>query len=263
MQDTINYTISGNGKPLLLIHGWAMNSGVWGNISKHLSSKYQVIEIDLRGHGKSKHLTGSYNYDTFAQDIRNLIKKLNLKDLTLTGWSMGVSIILKMLGQSLPGLKSLVFISGNPSLVKREDYEHGIPEVVVKRLYKQTDRDLGKGLQNFHKLLFTDQERSAFKENSIYKIITDINSTPSKEAALESLACLQNEDLRSKLDRIDVPTLLIQGKNDQISLPDASAYMNNYIKGSELVLLEDTGHVPFLTKEKEVLEKITFFLETA
>ena len=88
------------------------------------------------------------------------------------------------------------------------------------------------------------------------------NNIPKKEAALESLKCLQNEDLRNALDRISVPLLLIHGKNDRISLSDAAVYMNKRVKNSELLLFEDTGHVPFITKEKETLEKIKLFLKT-
>ncbi len=262
MKNTIHYTIKGKGRPLLLIHGWAMNADVFNDISDHLSLRYQVIRIDLRGHGKSKHLEGPCNYAVFAQDIKTLINKLEFKDLTLIGWSMGVSIILKMLKSSLPGLDSLVFISGNPSLVKRENYEHGIPEVVVKRLYKQTERDLEKGLKNFYGRLFTPLELSSLKQKNIYKTITDINNAPKKGAALESLKCLQNEDLRNELEKIALPTLLIHGKDDQISMPSASAYMKEQIKGAELFLLDKTGHAPFITREKEVLKKLHGFLET-
>ncbi len=261
MNDTINFNIKGNGRPLLLIHGWAMNAGVFNAVSDHLSLKYQVISIDLRGHGKSKHLEGPCSYDVFAQDIRSLINNLELKGLTLIGWSMGVSIILKMLKEPLTCLDSLVFISGNPSLVKREDYEQGIPEVVVKRLYKQTERDFEKGLKNFQRLLLTPFELSSLKHKKIYTTITDINNAPKKEAALESLKCLQDEDLRAELDKIAVPTLLIHGKDDRISLPAAAAYMNEHIKGSELLLLDETGHVPFITKEKKVLKRLHDFLE--
>jgi pimeloyl-[acyl-carrier protein] methyl ester esterase len=258
----INYKIIGNGRPLLLIHGWAMNAEVWSDLSDNLSSIYQVISIDLRGHGKSKRLDGPFNYEIFAKDIRLLIDKLDLKDLTLIGWSMGVSVILKMLEHPLPSLISLVFISGNPSLVKRADYENGIHEIVIKRLYKNTERDFEKGLQNFHSLLFTPEELSQIEQLNIFKTVTDINNIPKKEAALESLKCLQNDDLRDALDKIAVPTLLIHGKKDQISLSDAAVYMNKRIKKSELLLLDDTGHVPFITKEKETLEKIKLFLKT-
>ena len=264
MEKIINYKIIGNGRPLLLIHGWAMNAEVWETFINSLSANYQVISIDLRGHGKSKQLDGPFNYEVFAKDIRLLINKLELKDLTLIGWSMGVSVILKMLEQPLPlpFLNSLVFISGNPSLVKRADYENGIPEVVVKRLYKNTERDFEKGLQTFHNLLFTPEELTHIKQMNIFKIITDKNNIPKKEAALESLKCLQNEDLRDTIEKIAAPLLLIHGKNDQISLSDAAVYMNKRIRKSELLLLDDTGHVPFITKEKETLEKLKIFLKT-
>ena len=58
MEKMITYKITGKGRPLLFVHGWAMNAEVWSGLSDNLSSNYQVISIDLRGHGKSKQLDG-------------------------------------------------------------------------------------------------------------------------------------------------------------------------------------------------------------
>ena len=109
MKKDIYYKITGKGRPLVLVHGWAMHAEIWPPLIDNLSSDYQVISIDLRGHGKSKQLDGPFIYEIFAKDIRLLIDKFELKDLTLIGWSMGVSVILKMLEQPLPSLKPMVW----------------------------------------------------------------------------------------------------------------------------------------------------------
>ena len=263
MKDTIHCTIQGKGRPLLFIHGWAMHSRVWDKTARILARDFQVITVDLRGHGRSRDHDGPFTYDVFARDLAGLIYGLELRDLTLVGWSLGASVVFKMLKHTFIKPRSLVLISANPSLVKRADYPHGIAEVMVKRLYQNTGRDLAKGLESFYRLLFSDTELTALAQDDVYKTITDPDLSPAKPAALQTLKCLQNEDLRTVLPDIRVPTLLIHGTEDRISLPGAAAFMNRQIKGSRLLLLGNTGHVPFVTREKEVLEQLCPFLKNS
>lgn len=252
--------MEGFGKPVLLIHGWAMHSGVWSDFIKVFSSKYKIVTMDLRGHGKSVSMGGPYNFSTFAEDIIELIAELKLKAVTCIGWSMGASILLKMFDGSIPEIDSVVLISGNPSLIKREDYEQGIPIITVKRLFRQVSKDYPRGLQNFYDLLQTPQELPALQNSRIYSMITDRKSIPLKRAALESLECLWNADLRYVLKDIHVPTLIIHGCKDRICVPSASQYLHERIRNSQLLLLGDTGHIPFITKGKEVCQTIQKFL---
>lgn len=261
MTDLIHYTIKGAGKPLLLMHGWAMHGAVWTDVAAVLSSHYQVITVDLRGHGASGSMPGPYTFDVFADDTVRLIEHLRLSSVTAIGWSMGVSIVLKMCGRSVPAVDSLVFISGNPSLVSREDYCHGIPKVTVQRLYRQISRNYPGGLRNFHDLLFTPEEHDALVGSPLYAALTGTDCAPAQQAAQESLQCLQEEDLRHVLPHITVPALLVHGLNDRICLSGAAEYMADKITYAQMFLLNDTGHIPFITQKKRVCDRVQSFLE--
>ena len=262
MNDSMHYQIEGMGKPVLLIHGWAMHSGVWADFVKEFSTRHKIITVDLRGHKKSVSMAGPYDFLSFADDITRLILALGLKRVTLIGWSMGVSILLKMMESSLPCVDSVVLINGNPCLVSREDYKQGLPEITIKRLFRQVERDYPKGLQNFYKLLFTADEAEALKCNGRYSMVADLHAAPTKQAALESLACLQNEDLRPAVKKVRVPALIIHGSEDRICAPAAAYYMHNQINRSHILFLEKTGHVPFITKKDAVHRAIAEFLES-
>src|SRR5512139_3148589 len=97
VNNAIYYHTSGKGKPILLIHGWAMDSSAWTFFKEEFFSNNTVIAVDLRGHGKSAALPGPYNLEKFAHDLQQLIEDLDLHHATVIGWSMGVSVILKML----------------------------------------------------------------------------------------------------------------------------------------------------------------------
>lgn len=258
--NSVHYHVEGKGKPVLLIHGWTMQSGVWDDFVKDFSERYKIITLDLRGHGKSVNMEGPYSFTAFARDIVGLIHKLGLEDLTLVGWSMGVSIILRMLDAAAPYVDSLVLISGNPSLIKRPDYCQGIHQIMAKRLLRQTSRDYSKGLESFYKMLFTPEEFASLQESGKYSMITDENLVPLSQAAIESLTCLIDEDLRLELAKTDLPTLVIHGSRDSICAPDAAHYMQKTIPGSKILFLEEAGHVPFITRKAEVHNAVEKFL---
>ena len=90
------YQVSGRGKPLLFLHGWAMCSRVWRYQVEWFARNYQVTTLDLRGHGKSESPHGEYSFEILAQDIARFIEGVPLKGVTLIGWSLAVSLILEV-----------------------------------------------------------------------------------------------------------------------------------------------------------------------
>src|SRR5215470_9871657 len=82
------YEDHGAGKPVVLIHGYPLSGASWEKqLPVLLNAGYRVIIYDRRGFGKSSQPTDGYNYDTFAEDLHNLIKQLKLHDFTLVGFS--------------------------------------------------------------------------------------------------------------------------------------------------------------------------------
>ena len=260
MSDLIHYHIKGSGRPLVLVHGWAMHAGVWRGFADQLAEHCMTIALDLRGHGDSRSLAGPHTFEKYARDVVAVIKHLGLCDAALLGWSMGASVIVKMFVQGYMGTGALVFVSGNPSLVQRGDYECALAPVVVRRLFKQVQRDYPHGLSNFLNLLCTAQEHELFSKDPAYRAAMDIERCPDREAALSTLACLQTEDLRPHLSRITAPTLIVHGESDEICLSGAGRFMNDSIPGSRLLMLPDTGHMPFISRRERVVEAVLNFL---
>ena len=243
-----------------MIHGWAMNSGVWSGIVDFLCKKFTIITVDLRGHGHSASMNGPYCLNAFADDLVKLTNYLNLDKVTAVGWSMGVSIIFKLLSLKTAQIDSAVLISGSPCFMARHDYETGMPPVAIKRLYRQIERNYPAGLNRFYNLLFTEAEKIERKTGVSKFMETVLSSPPSKLAALDSLEHFTETDLRPVLNTIEVPTLIIQGNKDRICLPIGADYMHDNIRDSKLFRLENTGHVPFILEKTEVCHRIDTFL---
>jgi len=262
MPHILHHHIAGSGKPLLLIHGWAMHAGVWAGFSDRLAERCMTITPDLRGHGMSRSMAGPFPFEQHARDVAALIEQLDLRDPVLLGWSMGVSIILKMYELGCAGSAPLVLISGNPSLVRRDGYASGLAPAAVRRLYRQVGRDFAAGMQAFLGLLCTAEEHGRFSADAAYLAAMDTARWPDPAAALETLACLQTEDLRPHVPRIPVPSLVLHGECDEICLSGAGRCLAETIPGARLRMLPDTGHMPFVTRRERVLEEVFDFLDS-
>ena len=261
MNNTMHYQAYGQGKPIVLIHGWTRDSTVWSAFIEEFSADYKIIAVDLRGHGNSGSMPGPYTIGSFARDLANLMESLALQDVTLVGWSMGVSVVLKMFEQALLGVGSLVFISGTPSLVARDDYPHGLPRGEARSLLRNITREYRSGLAGFYKRMFQGDDVTHPHRGKIYTLAADTARAPQQEVACEALQSMQQEDLRPHLKNIRVPILLIHGSLDRICLPAASHYMAEQIPGSSLHIIEATGHVPFLCALEKVHREVKKFIQ--
>ena len=95
----IYYEDHGSGRPIVLIHGYPLNSDSWERQERVLlSAGYRVIRYDRRGFGNSSRPTTGYDYDTFAADLNALLEHLRLDDLVLAGFSMGTGEVTRYLG---------------------------------------------------------------------------------------------------------------------------------------------------------------------
>ena len=260
MSDLLHYHIKGSGRPLVLIHGWAMHAGVWQGFADQLAEHCMIVALDLRGHGDSRPLAGPFTFEQYARDVVAVIEHLGLRDAALLGWSMGVSVILTMFAQGYTGTGALMFVSGNPSLVQRDDYNCALAPAIVRRLFKQVQRGYPRSLGVFLNLLCTQQEHERFSRDPAYRAAMDIARCPDREAALSMLECLQTEDLRPHLSRIIAPTLIVHGESDEICLSGGGRFMNDSIPGSRLLMLPDTGHMPFISRRERVVEAVLNFL---
>jgi pimeloyl-ACP methyl ester esterase len=262
MHNTIHYQTYGQGKPIVLVHGWTMDSRVWSAFIEEFSPDYKIIAVDLRGHGTSGPMPGPYTLGSFAHDLAELMENLALRDATVIGWSMGVSAILKMFEHAVSGVDSLVFISGTPSLVVREDYHHGLPLAEVNSLLRAIKKNYLLGMARFYSLMFQGEDVHHPRWENIYALAADTARAPRQEVACESLQSMQQEDLRPQIETIPVPVLLLHGSHDRICLPAASHYMAGHMANASLHVLEATGHVPFLTAAADVHREVKKFIRS-
>ncbi|WP_050009516.1 alpha/beta fold hydrolase, partial [Flavobacterium sp. B17] len=123
----LHVTDLGEGKPVVLIHGYPVSDASWEyQYLPLIKAGYRVIGITLRGFGQSDKPYGKYNYDQFASDIKTVLDKLDIKDATLGGHSMGGAIALHYVAKynSAHVSKLALFAAAAPVHTKKPDYPY-------------------------------------------------------------------------------------------------------------------------------------------
>lgn len=258
--NNLHYRIAGKGKPIIFVHGWAMNSHVWKYQLDGLSRDFQVIAVDLRGHGKSR-FNFQFPFETFVRDLKELIDSLAIERFTLVGWSMASFIIAKYYLKYPEDIDKLIFISGTPKFVSGAGYPHGQSMTMVKRLRKNLERDYKNHIREFcSKLFIAGENIDSDRLTEIEGLMLDEDFPPPANTALQTLNSLIQDDIRDKLKDIIAQTLIVHGDIDKICPVGAGKYMAKEIPDSKLMILKGIGHAPFLTQPEKVNKEIKDFV---
>jgi len=250
------YEDHGTGKPIVLIHGYPLSGASWEKqVAALLDAGHRVITYDRRGFGKSSQPTIGYNYDTFAADLHKLITQLDLRDVSLVGFSMGGGEVARYIGKyGSKGVSKAVIIGGVPPyLLKTSDNPEGVDGNVFEGIQKAVATDRYAFFTQFFENFYnTDQFLG--KRVSEQAIQASWNVAVSSSATA-SLACVPtwHEDFRKDLNHIDVPTLVIHGDADRI-VPFAAAGQRTakLIKGAQLSVIKGGPHCITWTHAEEV-----------
>jgi non-heme chloroperoxidase len=258
------YEDHGSGQPVILIHGYPLNSASWEKqIPALLKAGHRVIAYDRRGFGKSSQPTTGYNYDTFADDLRKLVTHLKLRDFALVGFSMGGGEVARYIGRfgSKDVSKTIIIGGIPPFLLKTDDNPEGVDASVFEGIQKAVAADRYAFFTDFFKN-FYNADVNLGKRVSEQAVQASWN-VASIASATASLACVPtwHEDFRNDVAKIDVPTLVVHGDADRI-VPFAAAGQRTakLINGAELIVIKDGPHNIAWTHADEVNSALLNFL---
>jgi non-heme chloroperoxidase len=260
------YEDHGSGKAVVLIHGYPLSGASWEKqLPALLSSGYRVITYDRRGFGQSSQPTTGYDYDTFAEDLRNLVTKLELRDFALVGFSMGGGEVARYLGKyGSQGVTKAVFIGSIPPFLRKtSDNPEGIDISVFEGIQKAVATDRYAFFSEFFKNFYnTDVTLGKRITEQAVQASWNVAAGSSSTA---SLACVATwyTDFRKDLPRIEVPSLVIHGDADRIvPLSAAGARTAKMIKGARLSVIGAAPHGLLWTHADEVNRELLGFLGT-
>ena len=258
------YEDHGSGDPVVLIHGYPLSGASWEKqVAALLAAGHRVITYDRRGFGKSSQPTIGYNYDTFTEDLHELVTQLKLSDFALVGFSMGGGEVARYFGKyGSKGVSKAVFISAVPPyLLKASDNPEGVDGSVFEGIQKAIVADRYAFFTEFFKNFYNTDLLLGKRVSQ--PVIQSNWNVAAGASATASLACVATwlEDFRKDLTHVDVPTLVIQGDADRI-LPIIATGMRTakLIPGARLVVIKDGPHCITWTHADEVNRELVKFL---
>jgi pimeloyl-ACP methyl ester carboxylesterase len=257
----LHITDAGEGKPIVLIHGWPLSDEMYEyQYNDLVNTNFRVIGITLRGFGKSDKPYGAYTYDVHALDIKRVLDKLDIKDAVLAGFSMGGAIAVRFVSAYNEAQVSKLVLAGAavPIWTQREDFPYNLPQSAVDDLIKLNYKDRPKLLADFAKIFSATE--TALNEG-IGNWLNGIGLSASSHATAECLVALRDTDLRADLAKITIPTLIMHGKKDKICSFDLAEQMKAGIKDSHLVAFEKSGHSLFLEETHKFNTELIKFAE--
>jgi non-heme chloroperoxidase len=216
----IYYKDWGAGPPVVLCHGWPLNADSWEAQMLFLAEHgYRCIAHDRRGHGRSSQPWDGNEMDTYADDLAELIEKLALRDVTLVGFSTGGGEVARYIGRHGTGrVAKVALVSAVPPFMLRtEDNPGGVPIEVFDEIRagsladrSQLYRDLADGP------FFGNNRPGATVSQGIRDAFWRQGLQSGHRNAYECIAAFSATDFRGDLTKIDVPTLVIHGDDDQV-----------------------------------------------
>ncbi len=253
------YEDEGAGYPVVLVHGWCMSSAVWKYQFDGLAPSMRLLAPDLRGHGLSGGISGGLNFNNFAEDLADLFDALDLTKVLLVGWSMGAQIAIQSCAALSDRLAGMVLVSATPSFTASIDFPYGLASNEASGMRLKVQRNTQRALDGFYTRLFVEGELESHRYAAEIKQLLSSIPSPDTAAVLDALDALARTDMRHLLAMISVPTLILNGGQDRICLPQASSYLKEHIPYAEQTVFPDSGHVPFLTQSGQFNAEITRF----
>lgn len=261
---SLYYEDHGSGDPVVLIHGYPLSGASWEKqLPPLLAAGRRVITYDRRGFGKSSQPTTGYNYDTFAADLRQLIVRLNLRNVSLVGFSMGGGEVARYIGKyGSTGISKAVIIGGVPPyLLKTADNPGGVDAAVFEGIRNAVAADRYAFFTEFFKNFFNTDVLMGKRISEDAVRASWIVASGSSATASYACVATWHEDFRHDVAKIDVPTLVIHGEADRIvPIAAAGAQTAKLVRGARLVPIKDGPHAVNWTHAEELNSELVAFL---
>jgi len=257
----LNYHVYGTGKPIVLVHGWAMHSGIWGGFAQQLAHSHRVICVDLPGHGQSVALQPF----ELAAISAALARTLADEAACWLGWSLGATVALDFVGRYPDRVSSLMLLSGNPCFCRSPVTTltaawPAMNDQVLQQFAEQLRDNSQATLLRFLALqvLGSDHYKKVLAE---LKQATTAFPPPDAATLAGGLAILKQADLRVLLADLAIPVMAILGGRDTLVPVAVGEAMQQIQPLLQVQVLDKAAHAPFLSHPEAVLALVRDFLD--
>jgi pimeloyl-[acyl-carrier protein] methyl ester esterase len=288
--------VRGGGPALALLHGWGLNLRVWDGLAAALCDRFRIIAVDLPGHGRSDWLPERSSLVEQAAQVGETVGAI-AAEYSLLGWSLGGQIALQLAAAQrgpraqdsavAAAIDRLVLIAATPRLLAGPDWPHGAPPERLAAQASGLRTDYRRTVSDFLELQVRGsadgaealaQLRAALFSHGFALSSPGVSADGATRSAPASLAgpsepqapllaalardleLLRDTDLRPLLPEITLPTLVIAGQYDRVTLPAASHALADRLTDARYVEIRRAAHAPFLSHLPELSALVSDFL---
>jgi pimeloyl-[acyl-carrier protein] methyl ester esterase len=248
----LSLTVCGRGAPLVLIPGWAMHSGVWGEFAARLAQAFLVLSVDLPGHG----LSPRWEHWTLKATANKLANAIPERALCL-GWSLGGQVALELAWRHPAKVAGLVLLASNPKFLAEGCWPGMAPEI-FEAFVRGVETQTQATLQRFLALCCLGGEDCGQILHRLQRA-WEAYPAPSLAVLRQGLEILRRTDLRGKLAQISCPVTVVAGQKDRLVPKEALEQLAASLPKARFKSLEGAGHVPFLSHPKELADLVREF----
>ena len=249
----ISYNILGHGKTIILLHGYLESKEIWNDFANELAKNFQIIAPDLPGHGESSLIEANLSVEKMAESVKYILDKENVSSCLLVGHSMG-------------GYVALAFLDLFPELLSGFSLFHSSPYADTEGKKQNRDREIDIIRQGKKAQVYNTHFPNTFAKEHVEEFAIEIENCKDVArnmqdkgiiAALEAMK--ERPDRSGLLKTTKIPVQYIIGEKDnfipmeilnKLQLPDHS----------EVVVLENSGHMGFIEEKENVLKAISGFV---
>ena len=222
---------------LVFVHGWLGNTNWWNDQEKYFKEKYNIVQIDLGGHGKSDKSRKNWTSEQYADDIKAAINQLDSPEIILVGHSMSGAYVVEA-SIDLPQVKAIILVD----TLKDLDQEF-TPEQAEQFMFSSYRQDFKSAVENLlPQYLFVEKTPEHIKKQLQSEFLQN-----ESDLAINALRPLYEMDIRKLAKRVNIPVRAINSDASPTNIENNKKYFKNY----DYKIIAETGHYPMLEKPAE------------
>jgi non-heme chloroperoxidase len=263
----IYYNDWGSGQPIVFSHGWPLSADAFEDQMFYLAGRgYRCIAHDRRGHGRSGQPWGGNDMDTYADDLAELVAKLDLKDAIHVGHSTGGGEVARYIGRhgTKRVAKAVLIGAVPPLMLKTPGNPAGTPIEVFDQLRAGVQADRSQFFKDLSLPFYGYNRKGAKVSEGVRESFWLQGMMAGFPAAYFCIKAFSETDQTEDLKKFDVPTLIIQGDDDQIVPIAASGMLSSkLVKGAQFKVYKGAPHGLCTTLKDDINADLLAFIQGA
>lgn len=243
----IEYSESGSGNPILLLHGWGSSFDVYASIIKNLETRARVVALNFPGCKQSEVMKSPWTLNDYCDFVVKFCEALDIKDPIVFGHSHGGRVALYLAAKKMLNIKKLVLLD-SAGLIPKKTFK----QKLRARNFKTIKKVLSLPVIRNHSENLLNKARNHYGS-------ADYNAAP--PVLRKTLVSLVNTDLRDILPDISCPTLLIWGENDTATPLSDAKIIEGLIPDCGLCVLKGVGHYSFVERPYDTNAILNSFIK--